>query len=100
MDDWNHTQQSTCYIVRSQSESTSRMTTGMHPKQSTIMHNVIANTFDLVTGSIFNGRFVSSFVFRVLRHHSADTECMRTDVVSVRVLPCDIHIRLSSMIRV
>ena len=61
---WNRTQQSTHYIVRTQSDSTSLTTPGMHPKQRTNMHNihVIENMFALMLCIALNRRLATRLV--------------------------------------
>ena len=144
IDDWYGIRLSTCYIVRSQGDSTSSITPSMHPKQRTIMHiiHILGNIFGLMIGVALNSLRATFLptVTRLCAWHLAcllnnvqswtnqlpaysnwllisysmfgllhclysqclditdPTECARTDVVSVRVLPCDIKIQYTSVI--
>ena len=68
IDDWYRTQESTCYIVRSLCDWTSRMPPGMHPKQRSIMHNLIASLFWMMFFITFKCRQFTSVVLIVSRH--------------------------------
>ena len=75
IDDWHRTQQSTCYIVRTQRYSTSPMspmTPSMHPKQLKIMQNIhlIGHILELMIGIAMNSRLATSFVLRMTRRRA------------------------------
>ena len=63
---------STCYIVRSQSDSTLSITPSMHPKQRTIMQtiHIIGKMFGLVIGVALNSRLATSLLPAVTRHRA------------------------------
>ena len=67
LDDCYRTQHSTCYIVRTQSDSTTPKASSMQPKQRTIMHNspTLENMFELMFGIPLNNRLATSLVLTV-----------------------------------
>ena len=64
VDDWYRTQQSTCCIIRTLSDSTSPMTSSMHPKERTIMQNIhiLEIKLELMIDMALNSQLAVSFV--------------------------------------
>ena len=62
IDHWDRTNPATCYIIHTQSDSTSHVTHSMYPKQCTIMHNIFANIYKFMIEIESPGGFVPSFV--------------------------------------